>query len=230
MKKRIILSVALFLSCQLSFGQEFKDARDNKTYTTKEINGVTWMTQNLQYKFKSKLEAVNVYNDSITAKKNKEGYFYAIADFSAVIPEGWRLPTMADVKKLYEKHSANPTAMFPSSAGAPFVDKTEGGTNETGFSIKKEGAINLKKYTSWKKQQSQAKNASNSSYDAFSSAIDNAEKTTHIPKDNSKSGWYCKDDYGDVVYFYYYNKTNKMEVASSSRNMSSAFHLRLVKK
>lgn len=229
MKTKILIGVALMAYSFVFVTNEFKDSRNGVSYKTKEINGVEWMTENLQFKSKSNLEAVNVYNDSIYAKDSTQGYFYAIADFKNVIPAGWRLPKVAEVKKLYENHSQNATSMFPTAEGKFYLSEKDGGSNEMGFSAKKLGAIDLDQYSWWKKQQERKKNANNNSFDAFSSALDNAENRTYHPHDMSISGWYCTDDYGDVTYFYYDHKTNKMQVAVSSRNMTKAFHLRLVK-
>lgn len=230
MKFKILLVAAAFGTTAVFTANEFKDTRNNVNYKTKEINGVTWMTENLQYKFNSSLEAVNVYNDSIHMKDSTQGYFYAIADFNSVIPEGWRLPNVADIQKLFEKNSADPNSMFPEAEGKNYLSTKDGGVDESGFSARKLGALDLDQYSYLKEQEERKKNASNNSFDAFSTAIDAAEARVYKPIDESTSGWYCKDDYGDITYFYYNHKTNKMVVSPGSRNLSKAFHLRLVKK
>ena len=229
MKYLVVSFLSLFVT--YSFSQNtFKDTRDNIEYKTVEINGLTWMAENLQFRpKKTSLEAINVYNDSIHMKDSTQGYFYAIADFSKVIPKGWRLPTMADVKKLYEKNSADPTAMFPEADAIPYLVKNASGTNATGFSADKSGCLDLDQYKNLKEQSKRAKNGNSNSFDAFSAAIDKAENKTYHPISDKMTGWYCKDDYNDVVYFYVYHKTNKFLTARSGRNMPYAFKLRLVK-
>lgn len=92
MKKLVVLALVF---CGLSAAGSLKDARDGKTYKTIEIDGLEWMTQNLDYKDKS-----SVCYDKKEKNCKSLGRLYAWDEAVNACPEGWRLPTKDEFESL----------------------------------------------------------------------------------------------------------------------------------
>jgi len=73
----------------------FTDPRDNKTYTVKWINGNLWMTQNMNIR---KVPSVCFENNDRTCLKTGRLYTWDMA--KRACPEGWRLPTVAELSNV----------------------------------------------------------------------------------------------------------------------------------
>jgi uncharacterized protein (TIGR02145 family) len=86
----LILTILAFSSCEKSTAT-FTDSRDQVIYKTQEINGLTWMLDNLQFETDS---SWCHQNDSKNCEKY--GRLYTWEDAMSACPDGWRLPTQAE--------------------------------------------------------------------------------------------------------------------------------------
>lgn len=75
-------------------GGVFTDERDGKQYHYTSIAGLDWMDENLAY------EAFGVPYDTCKVMTDVFGMYYTWEDAIKACPEGWRLPTEEDWKKL----------------------------------------------------------------------------------------------------------------------------------
>ncbi len=83
----------------------FTDPRDGKVYSYVRYNGLEWMTQNLAYlspeSFCHSYEITTAIGGSTTEEiLQQHGYLYDYTSAKTACPEGWRLPTDEDWKKL----------------------------------------------------------------------------------------------------------------------------------
>lgn len=229
--KRQLIVIATSLMAYTATAQEGKlvDKRDSLEYATITVNGQEWMAENLKFKIESSLDVIGQMNDTLDTRSDAEktGYYYAIVDINKVIPEGWRIPTQKDLINLWGTYCTDPTSMFPSADAIEFITGDAGGTNSTGFSATKYGSFNISDMRGMNTAAERSKNTDASSFDAFSSAIDAAEGKTYSLVNSNDHGWYFKDDYGDIKYFYI-NGNNKFSVSISSR-ISNAYFIRLVR-
>lgn len=110
----------------------FVDSRDDQTYGTTEINGLTWMTDNMNYEGNN-LGWAHLDDPSYTTTY---GRLYDWSMASSVCPSGWRLPTQQEVENLTETIANNEMKVQPNEfnliAGGlrqndqgQYVDKTE---------------------------------------------------------------------------------------------------------
>lgn len=92
----------------------FLDIRDNNEYGWIRIGDLEWMTENLRYTdideygysennhrvyYGAELTSVE-QNDEINSNKKEFGYLYDYDAALKMVPEGWRIPTDNDWKKL----------------------------------------------------------------------------------------------------------------------------------
>lgn len=75
---------------------KFVDERDGNQYDLVELNGLQWFAENLRLK----TENSTAVSDSALSC----GEFYVVDDAFKVCPDGWRLPTETEVKRLI-KHN-----------------------------------------------------------------------------------------------------------------------------
>lgn len=73
---------------------QFTDSRDGRKYWCKDFAGTIWMTQNLGWRGRG----VPFCNSEVMA--DVLGQYYTWEDAQNACPDGWRLPTDADVKAL----------------------------------------------------------------------------------------------------------------------------------
>ncbi|WP_455510384.1 FISUMP domain-containing protein [Butyricimonas paravirosa] len=83
----------------------FIDPRDSNTYPYVRYNGLEWMTRNLSYRssegFCHSYEITTALGGSTTDEiLRQHGYLYDYTSAKTACPEGWRLPTDEDWKKL----------------------------------------------------------------------------------------------------------------------------------
>lgn len=76
----------------------FTDSRDNRTYRTIEINGLTWLAENLSYDIG---EGCSSYKNKPSHEK-EYGRLYTWHAAKDACPKGWRLPTLKEWDQLCE--------------------------------------------------------------------------------------------------------------------------------
>jgi uncharacterized protein (TIGR02145 family) len=116
----IALSVAVSLHCQTS--GSFTDARNGRVYKTIQMNGKTWMAENLEATTFRNGDTIPLVTSNTAWNeagengkpaccyyKNKEKNgpklgliynWYAINDSRGIAPEGWRMPSSVDMANL----------------------------------------------------------------------------------------------------------------------------------
>lgn len=97
--KQLFVIFLMSISLNVALAQEgsFTDARDGKTYKTVTIEGVTIMSQNLAYI----PEGVEYfYLEDKKENIEKYGVMYPWAVALDIIPEGWRLPSKLELRKI----------------------------------------------------------------------------------------------------------------------------------
>lgn len=73
----------------------YKDPRDGEQYKVLKLNdGNIWFAENLRYNANASLLA-----------DGKSGRYYSGANIDKVAPQGWRIPTPKDWKKLFSAYS-----------------------------------------------------------------------------------------------------------------------------
>lgn len=108
----------------------FVDARDQFTYHWVKYNGLDWTVENSHYKTSDGTYGIYIITPPVGTEPDiidaetfeKYGYLYNYDALSEVAPEGWRVPTDEDWKKLEEalgisQEEANQTNWRGSYAG-----------------------------------------------------------------------------------------------------------------
>ncbi len=103
-KIRCVLAEKKYLekSKQLNRGTII-DKRDNKEYPWIEIDGTTWMAENLSYD----MGEYSMCRDNIKVDCELFGHMYSIKTDENFCPDGWRLPTSDEWKYLLINKAAN---------------------------------------------------------------------------------------------------------------------------
>lgn len=78
-------------------GNQMIDQRDQKSYKIKTIAGKMWMEENINYKTSKGYYCTTTSGDDMCATY---GGYYTYAAALSACPDGWRLPTEAEVKAL----------------------------------------------------------------------------------------------------------------------------------
>ncbi|MEE4196149.1 MAG: FISUMP domain-containing protein [Bacteroidales bacterium] len=81
----------------------FIDSRDNQEYPWIEIDGTTWMAENLSYNMGEN----SMCRDNIKVDCELFGHMYSIKTDEKICPDGWRLPQSAEWKYLLINKAAN---------------------------------------------------------------------------------------------------------------------------
>ncbi|MCO6491630.1 MAG: WG repeat-containing protein [Phaeodactylibacter sp.] len=106
------------------------DPRDNQTYRTLSLNGLTWMADNLNYA--GEKQSLGVCYDNDEKNCARYGRLYTWQEARLACPGGWRLPTYDEWRSLIASFDQ------PKKAGSPTYEALlEGG--ETGFAAKRGG-------------------------------------------------------------------------------------------
>lgn len=82
------------LSINKHFGQ-YTDRRDGQIYRTINLGGLTWFVENLNYETQS---GSWIYDDTTQSPGHGRLYTWEVAQIAC--PQGWRLPTVSDWRKL----------------------------------------------------------------------------------------------------------------------------------
>lgn len=103
MKTLITIIICCFLiSIESNETNTFDDKRDGQTYSIIEVNGLKWFGENLNFETEN-----SRYFSSDSTVIADCGRFYNVHDALKVCPEGWRLPTKKEVKKLVKYAKKN---------------------------------------------------------------------------------------------------------------------------
>lgn len=116
------------LRCKAGSSHCMQDARDEKTYRTVDINGVTWMAENLNYSmgydeyyndeysycYNSSAEYNSYYAPSFSCEQRGRLY-NATAALGSACPSGWHLPTDMEWNEL--EHAAGMASQYDDSLG-----------------------------------------------------------------------------------------------------------------
>ncbi|NNF32848.1 MAG: hypothetical protein HKN68_01990 [Saprospiraceae bacterium] len=98
----LLYCIVVFTSCggdePVSSEMSYTDVRDGQVYRTIEMNGLTWMIDNMNY---SDNDLGWVYRDDISYE-SPYGRMYDWWMTPQVCPEGWRLPTKEEYEALSE--------------------------------------------------------------------------------------------------------------------------------
>lgn len=146
MKTKLLVGLALLATLGMTSCKKDKDEAQeattvkigNKDYSIVKIGNQTWTTENYSG------EGGVYYNNNNS--KPEYGKLYTFNEASAIqVPEGWRLPTKADYKKLFEAQGAafetEDNDTYGYSASTEAIKKlmattgwdSEQGTNTSGF-------------------------------------------------------------------------------------------------
>ena len=151
----------------------FVDARDGQTYTTVVIGSKTWMSQSLNYNYNEGSALSACYSDDPTCKKYARKYNWMAAIDSAglfsrggvgcssteicgitgavrgVCPEGWHLPTKAELKALYNFFSDMPSIFSYQQRGLHGVDLFEWNGFGSAYDVPLDNFGNLQNINFW---------------------------------------------------------------------------------
>ena len=103
---------------------------EGETYKTVKIGGQEWMAENMNYS----VDGSHCYNDEKDNCK-EYGRLYSFKDAKKVCPDGWRLPTSADVSSL--TRVVKKSSLLRSTSG--WTSKASKGLNFWGFNAKPAG-------------------------------------------------------------------------------------------
>lgn len=103
---RCVNDTAIVYSYDGEYGT-LADERDGQEYKTVEINGLTWMAENLRYKTPDSTRSY-CYQDSCVKYGRYYSYPFTTDSTEALCPTGWHISTGADWENLLE--FAGPTA------------------------------------------------------------------------------------------------------------------------
>jgi uncharacterized protein (TIGR02145 family) len=96
MKKIVSVFILFVIFAGLSAQDKFTDKRDGNIYKTISVSGVTWMSENLNYKPKDGAS----YFDNDANNGPAYGILYDWKTAMNVCPAGWHLPAGADFQVL----------------------------------------------------------------------------------------------------------------------------------
>jgi len=116
-----------------SYGQQtgtFIDTRDGKVYKTVKVGNQTWFAENLAFNADSGCWA---YADSEKYVKTY-GYLYTYKTAVKVCPLGWRLPTDADWKELFNYSGGDSVAGAKLKSKLLWKKPNKGAIDSIGFS------------------------------------------------------------------------------------------------
>jgi len=114
----------------------FTDARDNKAYKTVQIGTQTWMAENLNYDMGDSTSACGANDQDCS----KFGRHYTWSAAVKACPEGWHLPSGAEVEKL---QTFVENAWLPSAYAADdLLRSSEGWANNTTLNGKNSHGFN----------------------------------------------------------------------------------------
>jgi len=97
MKKTIVLLAAALFFINLSAQEKFTDSRDGNSYRTVTVAGFTWMAENLKYIVPG---SEKNYFDNDPNNANSYGVLYDWKTAMKACPDGWRLPSGEEFRRL----------------------------------------------------------------------------------------------------------------------------------
>ncbi|WP_290762440.1 TonB family protein [Fibrobacter sp. UBA4297] len=145
---KIMLAASLCMSVSFAAPQKetIKDPRDGKTYKTVKIGDQVWMAENLAFEINEINGNPGSTNDCLILGGNgkkanckKYGRYYsAMAAATTACPDGWRLPSAAEFKKLLD-YTGNSIDLKSKKGWNTYQQPSGNGTDKYGFNAQPSG-------------------------------------------------------------------------------------------
>ncbi|MGA1978931.1 MAG: FISUMP domain-containing protein [Bacteroidales bacterium] len=117
MKRVLVTLIVSAFVLHLSAQGKFTDPRDGNSYKTVQIDGVTWMAENLKFK----VVGEEVYSfDNNPVNIASYGLLYDWKTASKACPAGWHLPSGEDFRSLSNQFDIQDNRTNPESGPATF--------------------------------------------------------------------------------------------------------------
>ena len=144
---KIMLTASLCVSASIAAPQKgsMTDPRDGKTYKTVKIGDQVWMAENLALEIteiNGNPGSTNVcFSLASNGKKvncKKYGQFYSALAASVACPDGWRLPSAAEFKKLLD-YTGNSIDLKSEKGWDSYQQSSGNGIDKYGFNAQPSG-------------------------------------------------------------------------------------------
>jgi uncharacterized protein (TIGR02145 family) len=139
MKKIFIICIISLLVINLSAQEKFTDPRDGNSYTAINIEGITWMRENLKY---DGAGSGTRYFDNDQNNITRYGVLYDWKTAMKACPDGWHLPSGSEFRTLlnhfeiegaWEKAESGPASFRIQLAGMQDYEGTFTELDESGY-------------------------------------------------------------------------------------------------
>ncbi|HCT51992.1 MAG TPA: hypothetical protein DF712_05985 [Balneola sp.] len=142
LKQLLIILLVMFTYCNPIQESVLVDT-DGKKYLVKKYGDTFWMTENLKTKQDESGNPIEYYfpNDDSTNMETF-GLLYDFETASNICPNGWKLPTNGDWKRLLQSNGGNVAGIYKDS----LYWEGEVNSNSSGFTVRPAGFGNNGEY------------------------------------------------------------------------------------